>query len=253
MMRRLAAASVILMTVATTAVVSGGNSVAETYPDAGPKGCAFHTALITTSPVVPMKNAARLTRTECGYRYRAGQQDSNLVITQVGGKLRFKDTGTERIDAIPRTCTEIKVVRGIVAKCRIPNNVSVNNRLLIEVWPRLGNDFVDGSSLSAMFSLSVLGDGGNDTALLGAGPDFFNGSFDRDRVRGGAGNDWIRTGDGRDRAAGGPGADHITGGHAADSIVGGPGPDRLYCGPGRDEVHRDRGDAVVAQCEVVNG
>jgi serralysin len=245
---RLAAALAALITVAATAVMTGGTSVAETKPDAGPDSCPYTTELITTW-VVPMKDAARLSKTKCGYRYRAGQQDSHLVITQIGNKLRFKDTGTDHFDALADACTEIKGVRGVAAECRIPNRTSVSNRLLVEVWPRLGDDFVDGSTLSAMFSMTVLGDAGRDTALLGAGPDFFNGAFDNDRVRGGAGDDWIRTGDGRDRIHGGPGSEYITGGDGPDRITGGDGADRLYCGSNRDEAVRDRGDIAVIQCE----
>src|SRR3954451_21864609 len=42
--------------------------------------------------VIPLKNAAIIDRTNSGYRYQAGQQDSHLVITRVSGGLRFVDT-----------------------------------------------------------------------------------------------------------------------------------------------------------------
>jgi serralysin len=249
---RLAGTLAALITVAVAAVMTGGSSVAETkQPAAGPDTCSFTTELLGRNPHLAMKNAARILKTECGYRYRAGQQDSHLVITQVGDKLRFADRGTDRIDTLPAQCKEIKGVRGIAAKCPIPYGISEDNRLLVEVWPRLGDDFVDGSTLSAEFSMTVLGDGGDDTALLGSGPDFFNGASGKDRVRGGAGDDWIRTGDHRDRVKGGPGRDHITGGYGTDTAVGGEGADRIYCGGGRDRAVRDRGDLIVFKCESI--
>ena len=248
---RLAGALAALITVATAVVASGGSSVADTQPDAGPDTCPFATELIGRNPHLAMKDAARILKTECGYRFRAGQQNSHLVITQVGNKLKFADRGTDRIDKLPSACTEIKGVRGIAATCRIPYDLSVDNRLLVEVWPRLGDDFVDGSTLSALFSMTVLGDAGRDTALMGAGPDFFNGAFDNDRVRGGAGDDWIRTGDQHDRVQGGLGRDHITGGYGDDTIDGGGDADRIYCGAGRDKATRDAGDLTVWKCETV--
>jgi serralysin len=246
---RLASVAAAVITLVSGTLVMSGNAAASSQPDnAGPDSCSFITALFQHNPL-PMKNAARIIKTDCGYRYRAGQQDSHLVITQVGNKLRFVDRKTDRIDAIPRTCKRIKGVRGIAAECRIGTGFSVNHRMLVEVWPRLGDDFVDGSSLSAMFSLSVLGDGGNDTALLGAGPDFFNGAFGNDTVRGGSGNDWLRTGDQHDRIISGPGNDFITGGIGSDYIDGGDGADKLYCGPGVDKAILDGADSKVVYCE----
>ena len=240
-----------LITVATAAVVSGGSSVADTKPDAGPDTCPYTTELIGRNPHLSMKGAARILKTDCGYRFRAGQQDSHLKITQVGNQLHFADKGSDRIDKLAKACTEIKGVRGIAAKCRIPYGLSVDNRLLVEVWPRLGDDFVDGSTLSDLFSMTVLGDAGKDTALMGAGPDFFNGAFDNDRVQGGAGDDWIRAGDNRDRVQGGAGNDHITGGYGDDTIGGGDDADRIYCGGGHDRATRDAGDLAVWKCESV--
>lgn len=248
---RVAGALAAIITAATVTVISGGPAVAEPNPDAGPDNCDFITELIDHNPHLAMKDAARIIKTDCGYRYRAGQQNSHLVITQVGNSLRFSDRGTDRIDVLAKRCTEIKGVRGIAAKCPIPSGISESNRLLVEVWPRLGNDFVDGSSLSSKFSMTVLADAGNDTALLGAGPDFFNGAFGNDRVRGGSGDDWIRTGDQRDRITAGAGDDYITGGYGPDRIDGGDGVDRLYCGPGKDSAVRDGGDAKVYLCETV--
>lgn len=248
---RVAAVVTALITVATGVVVAAGvtSSSAATNASAGPDSCPFITELINHNPL-PMKDAARVYKTDCGYRVRSGQQDSHMVITQVGNKLRFVDRNTKRIDLLPAACNRIKGVRGIGFECPIGSGYSVNNRMLVEIWPRLGDDFVDGSSLSAEFSLTVLGDAGNDTALMGAGPDFFNGAFDRDRVVAGAGNDWIRSGDGHDVVKSGPGADFVTAGEGDDLVEGGDGADQLYCGPGRDTVSRDGSDPKVIYCEA---
>lgn len=229
--------------------LASGRVAAQDDPDAGPP-CKFKTELID-GRALPLKDAAMIIRTKCGYRYRAGQQDSHLVLRQVDGGLRFADTRTERFTQLPDSCRKINGVTGVAAVCRVPGTANVSRPLLIEVWPRLGNDYVDGSSLSAVFAMTVLGDAGNDVALLGAGPDFFNGAFGRDRVHGGVGDDWIRSGDGHDRVHGGPGNDHIVAGDGEDSVLGGDGADRQYCGAGSDKATRDNTDVIVWLCERI--
>jgi serralysin len=228
----------------------------------------YTTELVGQFRLIPLKNQAMITRTKLGYRYRAGQQDSHLVVEQMGKGLRFTDSGTKRFNTVPRTCRRIQVNRGVAAVCRVPKNLSVRRPLLVEIWPRLGDDFVDGSTLPATFAMTVLADAGNDIAHLGAGPDFFNGHTGRDLVTGGAGNDWIRSGHGNDRVHGGAGHDQLVGifgndtfygGKGNDLLGGGPGHDRLNGGPGRDllrcvegrdTAHADRGDRLRG-CERV--
>ena len=177
--------------------------------------------------VVPLKNAAMIDRTANGYRYRAGQQNSHLTITKVGGKLLYRDTGTRELRGIPRSCSRRSVPTGIAALCTIPAAFDAGNRMFVEVWPRLGNDFVDGSTLPASLRLWVLADAGNDTVLGGAGDDFVNGAQNTDRVWGGAGNDWIRGGIGNDRLYGGAGNDRLLGQDGADLVRGGAGTDSV--------------------------
>ena len=43
------------------------------------------------------------------------------------------------------------------------------------MWPRLGDDRVDASTLPDSVAMTVLGDAGDDVVLFGGGPDFFNG------------------------------------------------------------------------------
>jgi Ca2+-binding RTX toxin-like protein len=216
--------------------------------------------------VVPLKNAAQIVKTNVGYRYQAGQQDSHLVITQVGNKVRFADTGTRELRKFPRSCTEKAAATGIVAECKIPKKFRSGQDMFLEIWPRLGNDYVNASSLSSSFRLWALLDAGHDTALGGAGDDFINGAQDNDTAHGGAGNDWIRTGigndniwgdagddrlagvDGHDQVRGGSGNDQVGGGNGDDKLWGDTGSDKLICGTGTDNAWHDGADSANA-CE----
>jgi serralysin len=238
-------------------------------PDAGPP-YSFTTELMGEGRFIPLKDVAMLTRTKHGWLFRTGQQDSHLVMTQVKGGLRFADTGTKSFKRLARACRRQKVRAGIAAVCPVPGSITTRRPLLVEVWPRLGNDFTDGSSLPATFALAVLGDEGNDATRLGAGPDFFNGHSGRDRVLGGSGKDWIRAGSGNDPVWGGSGNDYLVGMGGRDDMYGGDGDDRvgglegndrlrgdagddyILCGTGWDNVRADRADRVLRDCESVN-
>ena len=202
---------------------------------------------------VPLKDAAILSKTDCGYRYRAGQQNSHLVVTRVKNGLRFADTRTARFERLAPACRKIRGVKvGIAAVCKVRGTVTARRPLLIEVWPRLGDDFVDGSSLPNTFAMAVLGDAGNDVALLGAGPDFFTGAYGRDHVVGGAGDDWIRTGDDSDHVRGGAGNDYLVGGYGRDSLTGDTGVDQIFCGDGADRAKTVRArPAILVAVPVV--
>ncbi len=117
--------------------------------------------------LIPLKDAAMITRTRYGYLYRAGQQDSRLVITRVDGGLRFHDSGTKRWKSVPDACRRHQVRVGVAAVCRVPSAVRVGNPMLLEVWPRLGDDFVNGSTLPAAFQMAVLADAGRDVVYTG--------------------------------------------------------------------------------------
>lgn len=230
----------------------------------------FTTELLGDGVFIPLKDVGMLQRTKHGYRFRTGQQDSHLVVTRVDGGLRFVDTGTKSFKKVSPACHRQKVRVGVAAVCRVPSTISVRKPLLIEVWPRLGNDFTDTSSLSALFAVAVLGDKGRDVTRFGAGPDFFNGHSGRDPVRGGAGNDWIRAGLGNDPVDGGPGDDYIFGMEGRDELKGGSGQDRVagadgydrirgnsgsdqvLCGTGRDRTKADRTDRIFHDCEIVD-
>jgi hypothetical protein len=203
----------------------------------------FTTVLHGQFEFTPLKNAAMIRVSRHGYTYYSGQQDGHLTITKVGDDLRFHDKTARRFEELGDGCRAVNVKRGVGALCELPNNLTVERPLLLEVWPRLGDDYTDGRTLPGTIAMSVLGDAGDDVAHLGAGWDFFNGAFGRDRVTGGGGNDWLRTGDAADRIRGGAGDDYLMGVDGADLIRGGDGNDRiggdkgrdtLYAGPGRD-------------------
>ncbi|WP_183096274.1 hypothetical protein, partial [Nocardioides stalactiti] len=134
--------------------------------------------------------------------YISGQHDQHLTVKYVESRqsIRFRDTRTGSFKGgLPDRCVREQVRKGVSAVCKIPPRFR-DGRMFIQIWPRLGNDFTDGSSLPAKFRMWVLTDAGNDVTLLGDGADFVNGAKGNDRIRGGAGNDWLR---------GGPGAGSI--------------------------------------------
>ena len=143
--------------------------------------------------------------------YIAGKQNTHLRIVEVAGQhsLRFRDTRTGGIKgSLPGRCSREKVEKGISVVCEVPPRFR-GKQMFVQVWPRLGNDYVDGRTLSRHFRLWVLTDAGNDVVYGGAGADFVNGAKGSDRVWGGAGRDWLRGGPGADRLIGGSGADRI--------------------------------------------
>ena len=256
---------------APSSTMQGGSTDREGKPGshAGPP-YDFVTELTGQFVVIPLKDQGQLTKTEHGYRFRTGQQDSHLVVTVVDGGLSFVDTGTQRFKKLSPHCDRTKTRVGIAAVCKIPDGVTEAQPLLVEVWPRLGNDFTDTSSLPSTFAVTVLGDEGNDTAHFGAGPDFFNGHSGRDRVTGGDGNDWIRAGlgndlvkggsgdddliamQGRDRVRAGDGADRVGGDEGNDRLWGDAGEDFILCGTGQDSVTVDAEDRTPRDCETIN-
>lgn len=207
-----------------------------------------------------------LTVSKFGFRYVGGGVDNDLSVSEVDGEVLYVDRAATAWKSLPSSCRRVPVERGVAAQCRVPAKFQ-DRRMFLEVYPRLGDDRVDGSTMSSRFRMWVLVDEGDDTIAMGAGDDFANGAFDDDTVSAGAGDDWVRVGDGRNSIDGGPGRDYlvggkdrdvIRGGDDADSVYGGSGRDRirgddgadvLDGGPGRDTALRDRGDRV-RKCEV---
>lgn len=186
-----------------------------------------------------IKDMALIRKSEFGFRYIAGQQDSHLTITIEDGAVVYRDTGTRKLGRIHKRCSAQPADQGIAVRCTIPPKF--RESMFLEVWPRLGDDFVDGSTLPANIRLWVLADAGNDTVYGGAGDDFVNGAMGDDVIHGGGGDDWIRGGIGNDTIHGGDGNDHLVGGDGRDTLYGGAGNDRLYGGGGADILWGDEG------------
>jgi len=155
-----------------------------------------------------IKDEALIRMSKWGYVYIAGQQNSHLRVKYVERlhSLRYRDTRTQRLNSIPKPCHREKVNVGISAVCKIPPRFR-HTKMFVQVWPRLGADYVDGHTLSRKFRLWVLTDAGNDIVYGGAGNDFVNGAKGNDRIYGGPGNDFLRSGPGRDHVVGGAGRD----------------------------------------------
>ncbi len=145
--------------------------------------------------------------------YISGQHHQHLTVKYVErlNSIRFRDTRTGSFKkALPDRCHKEKVKKGVSAVCKVPPRFRADGKkMFIQVWPRLGNDYTNGSSLPKKFRMWVLTDAGNDVTILGDGADFVNGAKGNDRIVGGAGHDWLR---------GGPGADNINGGAGKDRI-----------------------------------
>ena len=214
----------------------------------GTPGLGPHFPYVQVIPiggVVPLKNQAIINRTTNGYLFRAGQQNSNLTVTQTNGRLQFVDTATLSWKWLPKRCQRLAVPQGVGASCLIPTRFTSAEPMLVEIWPRLGDDTIDTSALSDHFDVSVLGDAGDETVHLGAGNNFVNGAQDDDTAYGGDGNDWIRTGIGNDWIDGGGGADNLVGVDNNDTIYGGTGDDRVYGSGGNDDLYAGAGDDYV--------
>jgi hypothetical protein len=230
MLRRPARLAVAVVTAAlTVAPFAFMTGSAEAQPRGyGPQD-PFEEALMGgNGPAEPMKNMAKIVRTKYGYRYTGGQQDNHLVVSRTDKGLRFQDTATRSWKSLPGLCHRQRVGRGIAAVCAVPASTSRRNPTLLEIHPRLGNDYVDGRTLSGSWDLAVLADAGRDVVHLGHGDDFVNGAFQGDKVYGSAGRDWIRTGDGNDVIRGGADSDYLVGGDGRDSVSGEGGADRVY-------------------------
>lgn len=224
----LAAAACALLTVAPMTALTP-SAVADQPAGYGPSD-PFEDALMGQyGPAEPMKDQAKIIRTIYGYRYTAGQQHSHLTISLTRtGRLRFRDTETKAWKSLPNACKARRVATGVAAACRVPRTTSAANPTLLEVHPRLGNDYVDGRTLPAVFEMAVLADAGRDTVFTGNGDDFINAAQDPDRAHGGAGNDWIRGGTGNDRLWGDAGNDYMVGQDGNDTVDGGTGTDRIF-------------------------
>lgn len=160
--------------------------------------------------VSDMGGSAIIRYSKYGPVYISGKHDQHLTVKWVESRhaIRFRDTRTGRFKSLPDRCERERVKKGISAVCKVPPRFN-SQRMFIQVWPRLGNDYTNGSTLPSRFRLWVLTDAGNDVVYGGEGKDFVNGAKGNDRMYGGPGRDWLR---------GGPGSDYINGGSGSDRI-----------------------------------
>lgn len=223
MFRRLATLSAVAALGA--AVLAAAPAVAADHPRMmlGPGDANVH----------DIKDKALIRNSKWGFIFIAGQQDTHLTVTydEARNVIRYEDTGTPELISWPARCTPVDVAKGIAAECTIPPRFDTQE-MFVQVWPRLGDDYVDGSTLPARFRLWVLADAGEDTMLGGEGDDFFNGAKDADIVYGATGKDFLRTGPGN------------------DELWGGAGKDRLACAENADVAHSDGLDSFY-QCESI--
>jgi Ca2+-binding RTX toxin-like protein len=225
---------------AATLTVSTGAGTADAVAGYGPP-YSYTTVLNGQYKFVALVGQAMIDKTAHGYVYKAGKQSSDLVVTQVPGGVRFADTGTTTFKSLASSCHRQSVSVGVAAVCDVPNSVSSSSPMLIEIWPRLGNDHVDTTALSTSFDVTVLADDGNDVVRTGPGDDFINGAQADDKVWSGGGRDWVRTGIGNDQINGEGGNDYLVGQDGRDVIHGGDGDDRLYGSTGSDTLYGEGG------------
>ena len=149
--------------------------------------------------------------TKHGYVYISGQHSHHLRITYVKDRniLRYRDTRTPALKSKPKTCGTENVKKGISVICTVPKKFD-DQKMFVQVWPRLGNDYTDARSLGRRFRLWVLADDGADVVHGGKGNDFVNAAMGNDRAYGGGGRDWLRGGPGADTLVGGDGDDRVS-------------------------------------------
>ena len=166
------AAVAAVATIAVPALAPGpaAGSAARGTPPLGPGTAGppydYATELMGSYALLPLPDQAALTKTEHGYLFRAGQQDSRLEVTLTDDGIRFVDTGTARFKKLVRACDEEDVPVGVAAVCPVPDDVSTAAPLLVEFWPRLGDDYLDASTLPDTVAMTMLSDAGDDIARL---------------------------------------------------------------------------------------
>lgn len=245
---RIATRSFFALLAAATLAVVGPVASPSGATHSGPEPRADSAAHLGTGEARIARRVS-LTRDAQGYYYSAWGTNNRLTVTLVEGRLLFRDPRPVGWERLARGCRRQTVDRGVAASCRVPGTVSVGNPMRLFLEMRLGDDHVDTTGLPAQFYSRVLADRGREVIRLGAGDDWVNGAFDRDRIWGGDGRDFIRGGDGADDLHGEGGNDELVGLGGNDTLYGGEGSDEIRCGDGNDAAEPDDSDSVVAGCE----
>jgi Ca2+-binding RTX toxin-like protein len=110
----------------------------------------------------------------------------------------------------------------------------------------LDNDSDPQVTSSAVETLSIDGDAGNDTISVAGGVATGSPYPLRTTLLGGAGNDTLRGAGSGDSLSGDPGADTLIGGAGYDYLSGGDDADTLYGGPDGDSLEGGLGDDLLS-------
>jgi hypothetical protein len=243
---RIATRSLVTLLAAPALVVSG---ISYAQSASGPTGPGDRAAAGDRAGGHVGRVASLKRTSEGGYYYGSWGQDNRITVTLVEGGLRFRDPRPVRWEDMARGCHRQQVQRGVAAICRVPGDVNPGHPMTIELELRLGDDYVDTTTLGAEFQMKVLADQGSEEIHLGAGDDWVNGFLHRDRVWGGDGDDFIRGGEGPDVLYGEGGRDELVGLEGDDTLYGGDGNDAIKCGDGNDAAEPDDSDSIVVGCE----
>ena len=95
---------IVLAAAAATLVPLTALTVASPASAAGPACDGYDTILNGQYTLIPLKNQAMLTEERCGYRFRAGQQNSRIEITERDGGLFFHDKGSASWKSVEAPC-----------------------------------------------------------------------------------------------------------------------------------------------------
>jgi len=206
-MRLFGIATALLLVLVGPTVTAGHSATA------GPKGGGHPPTMLGPgdAKVSGIGHEAIIRTSKFGYVYISGKHNSHLRVTYLEDRnaLRYRDTRTDRVKLPARGCEREQVKKGISAVCTIPRSFD-GEKVFVQVWPRLGNDYVDGRTLPSRFRMWVLTDAGQDVVYGGDGADFVNGAKGDDRIWGGKGPDLLRGGPGRDRINAGEGRDRVS-------------------------------------------
>jgi hypothetical protein len=99
---------------------------------------------------------------------------------------------------------------------------------------------------------TIVGNGGNNELVGGAGADVICGGGGKDTISGKRGTDLIYGGSGKDQVYGGRGGDVLKGGSGNDRLYGGKGNDQLAGGAGQDRCNGGRAQDTATSCEILS-
>ena len=127
-------------------------------------------------------------------------------------------TGGTGMDLVTETLAGVVTLSGSALKATTGND-SLSGIELVSLTGGSGADKFDATAAPSTMSVTLIGNGGNDTLSGGAANDLLNGGDDDDSLVGNAGNDTLNGGNGNDTLNGGVGTDSLSGGSGTDLVV----------------------------------